>query len=296
VWSVCTWILKKKYDIVYIRLVQPSELVAGLVAKIILKKKLVILISDLHTKFVEGQGKIIRPIFKVALNRGDLIISYSPRILLEIESYYGKINPTKIAIIKSAVDTSRFKPSISNKDNTILCVSRITSVKGIENIINSMPHVIKFIPEVRLMVVGPIISKSYLHDLERLVSRLGLKKSIDFIGPIQHNRIIKYYNSSKIILLMSKSEALPKSIIEAMSCGKPVIVSSVGGLPDLIEDGVNGIILDTNDPIILAEKIIGLLSNESFRDAMGNAARKTIEEYHTWDLFIEQLTNHFIRI
>ena len=83
---------------------------------------------------------------------------------------------------------------------------------------------------------------------------------------------------------------------EAMACGKPVIVTPVGALPDLIDDGINGLLVKNNQPSILAEKIISLLVDDNYRKMIGQAARLKIETESNWNSYLNGLTKVFQQV
>ena len=285
---------KNKYDLVYVRTFSPPELIAGIIAKKILKKPLILLIPG-SWMFIDNSLKtrIFKSIYHRAIISASTIIIYSNLITPEIENLLGKIDQSKIVIIKNAVDTVRFKPSSSHNNNTILYVGRINPLKRIEDIITAMPTIIKSNPDVKINIVGLIESKNYLQNLKNLALKLNCEKSINFLGPIPHDKIISYYTDSQVFVFMGRNEGIPRSILEAMACGKPVIAAPNSGIPDVIEDGINGFLVNNNQPNLLAEKIITLLNDKKYRENIGQSARKTIEEKFTWELFIEQIMKIF---
>jgi len=95
---------------------------------------------------------------------------------------------------------------------------------------------------------------------------------------------------------MSKTEGQSIATLEAMACGLPVIVTPVGAIPDVIKDGINGFLVKSNQPKILAQKIISLLNDDALREKIGNAARKTIEERHANDMYVNQLVEVFNKV
>jgi len=293
-YSLATIKHRNNYDLTYVRTFSPPELIAGIIAKKILKKPLILLIPG-SWMFVGNSFKtrIFRSIYHKAIISANTIIVYSKLITSEIENLVGKIDQSKIVIIKNAVDTTRFKPNSSQKNNTILYVGRIDPLKGIEDIIAAVPAITKSNPDVKVHIVGLIESKNYLHHLQDLTLKLNCEKSVNFVGPIPHDKIIPYYNDSQIFVFMGRNEGIPRSILEAMACGKPVIAAPNSGIPDVIKDGINGFLINNNQPNLLAEKIIMLLNDKKHRENIGLAARKTIEDKFTWESFVEQLTKLF---
>lgn len=283
---------KNQYHIVYIRTFSPPELISGIIAKRILKKSLIVLIPG-SWMFMGNSFKtrVFKKIYHNAINSADKIIIYSNLMSNEIEELIGKIDHSKIVIIRNAVDILKFKPT-NNHDGTLLYVGRINPLKGIEHIIKALPQIIKSYPKVKLNIVGLIESETYFRYLQKLATELKCINSVNFIGPIPHDKITSYYDDAEIFVFMGKNEGIPRSMLEAMACGKPIIAAPNSGIPDVIEDGVNGFLInyDTNK---IASKIIELLNDKTYCDRIGVNARKTIENRFRWDIFIEQLLDLF---
>ena len=119
------------------------------------------------------------------------------------------------------------------------------------------------------------------------------KNYVHFIGPIPNEKILKYYQSSSIFVLLGVGEGMPRSILEAMACGMPVISVPNAGIPDVIKSGENGYLVPNNCPKAIAEKIIILLNDHSKLSDMGLAARMSMKNEFTWNNFIEKLSNLF---
>jgi glycosyltransferase involved in cell wall biosynthesis len=115
--------------------------------------------------------------------------------------------------------------------------------------------------------------KSYLENL----LPHAMKDRVIFIGNVERNRLVNYYRESDICAVPSLYENFPNSVLEAMSCGRAVVASDTGGIPEVIEDGVSGLLVKTGDAHELAEKIIRLLKDKDLRDSLGFNARKRIK-------------------
>ena len=237
-------------------------------------------------------------ITKSALGVADILVTTSELVVNELEETVGKIDRKKVRIVRNFTNTSLFKPDENiQTNNNILSVSRIIPSKGIERIISALPLVLKEIPDVKFIHVGPIQNKKYWQSLKDLASSLGCEKSVEFRGPIHFEKLPNVYNSSKIFILASKSEGQSQVTTEAMSCGKPVIVTAVGGIPSFIMDEKNGyLIKNDDDPNFLAEKIIRLLKDDNLRKKIRTSAKKSIEEYSSDESYANALTDIFAKI
>ena len=296
-WSFAAIKNRNNYDVVFTRNFGIQYYFAGIVAKRLLRKKLVLWLSGSRKTGKGFRGKFYRPFLKDALKISDAITTSSNRVINEIESYLVKIDQAKVTIINQPVDISKFNPSNTHSlENVILCVARIDPVKGIDDIIQALPYVIKSIPNVKLVVAGFTSDKNYLKHLKLLAKQLGCERHVEFVGGIPHDELVGFYNSSKIFILTSKMEGESIATREAMACGKPVIVTPVGALPDLIDDGINGLLVKNNQPSILAEKIISLLVDDNYREMIGRAARLKIETESNWNSYLNGLTKVFQQV
>ena len=286
---------RKNFDLVYVRTFAISELISSYFAKKFLKKSLVILVPGSWI-FINNkiQTKILRYFFKKNLILADKIIFYSQLMIPEIKLIVGNFDESKNVIIRNAVDHQKFTPSTSlYKKNKILYVGRIHTLKNIHDIINAIPLVKKKIPDVQLELVGLVESKEYLNSLNDQIEKLDCKNNVKFLGPIPHNKIQKYYDECSIFVLMGQNEGIPRSILEAMSSGKAVISAPNSGIPDVIKNNLNGILVENGNSEKLSDNIIKLLTDLEFRTKIQIAARKTIEDDFTWGLFINKLDNEF---
>jgi glycosyltransferase involved in cell wall biosynthesis len=123
------------------------------------------------------------------------------------------------------------------------------------------------IPDVRLTIVG---DGSLQEDLRSRVEHLGLEESVRLVG--QHPDVKRFLQSSDIFVLLSESEGMPISMLEAMACGLPVVVTRVGDIEDLVQDEIHGCLIDRSvkDPE-LVDRIYGLLTMPEQRFEMISA-------------------------
>jgi glycosyltransferase involved in cell wall biosynthesis len=165
-------------------------------------------------------------------------------------------------------------------DNSVVFVGRLVSTKGIETLIKAASIVTQKYPKTKFYIVGkgPNIFK-----LKALTLKLGLKNKVIFTGFVPER--IKNFLVAKaaVFVLPSIYESAGLACLEAMSLGKAVIVSSVGGLPEYVTNNKTGILVPPKDPKALADKIMLLLSNEKLRKKLGKAAKEQAAKFLTWD-------------
>lgn len=132
--------------------------------------------------------------------------------------------------------------------------------------------------------------RSYYDYLEHKLVSLNISNNITFHGPILHEQLVKFYQEADVFVQPSFSEALGMGIIEAMACQLPVVATKVGGIPEVVEDGKTGILVEPGESRALANAILELLSNEELRRKMGEIGRKRIESF-SWDNIMTNLVS-----
>jgi glycosyltransferase involved in cell wall biosynthesis len=143
------------------------------------------------------------------------------------------------------------------------------------------------IPEAHLLVIG---DGPLRRQLEELVKDLGLADSVSFLGHISHDHVQELLGKTEVVVMPSigEGEGLPYAVLEAMSHAKPVVATSVGGLPELVIDGETGIIVSPLDCVQLAEAIITLMQNPTLAHEMGKKGRKRVESEFSYNAMIDQ--------
>lgn len=210
-------------------------------------------------------------VYKICLKNVDVFIApskYMNNLILN------DVSP--IAVINNGI--SLFSNSkISSNNHTLLFVGRINQPKGVIFAIKSLEEIAKQFPKIKLVIVGDGESKA---ELVSYAKTNNLEKHIIFAGWVDHSQIKKYYESSAIVLIPSVcDEAFGLIGPEAMSTGRPVIASRVGGIPEWLDDGKTGYLVDPGNTKQIAEKVIKLLSNRKLLDQMGRNARKKAEQF-----------------
>jgi glycosyltransferase involved in cell wall biosynthesis len=123
----------------------------------------------------------------------------------------------------------------------VLFVGRLEEIKQVDILVESMVSLKDKFP-VRLLLAG---DGTKYEPLKKLVNRLHLSSAVKFLGKVSHDDIHLYYNIADVLVLPSKMEGVPMVILEALACGTPVVASAVGGIPDLVRTGENGMLLET---------------------------------------------------
>jgi len=186
-------------------------------------------------------------------------------------------------VIHPAVDTEQFKP-ILNKDyseKNVLFIGRYANMyrmKGLYYLIDA----IKSTPGINLRIVGETLD---IEDSQ--VMFVGLRYGLDLIREIQSCSLL-------VLPSLAHMESFGMVLVEAMACGIPVIGTNIGGIPEVINDGVDGLIVPSEDSKALAQAIRKILGNPTVAKSMGVAGRKKVVEEYSWDTQTQKTHDLFI--
>ncbi len=138
----------------------------------------------------------------------------------------------------------------------LLFAGRLISLKGVVHLLRAMPRVLAACPEARLVLVGDGEERP---RLEQVTRELHLVERVSFVGAREHEEVIRYMRAADIFVLPSLIESFGIVLVEAMSCGLPIVASNIMGIPAVVEDGVNGFLVPPGDEAALAARMIRLL-------------------------------------
>jgi glycosyltransferase involved in cell wall biosynthesis len=176
-------------------------------------------------------------------------------------------------------------------------VGRISHDKGLHVLIKSLKYVKK---PVHLVIIGQRdCTPSYYQNVLELVKRenMNARHKITQLGPLERTKIIEWYRKASLFILPSFREAFPVTILEALSCETPVITTRVGGIPEIIKDHQNGLLVPLNQPLQLGEAIQYLLEKEEIRSKLralsklGQAGRKVVVKEYSLESMVARLCN-----
>lgn len=194
-----------------------------------------------------------------------------------------------IQIIPFGVDTDFFKPLKLPKNGNIfqiLSVGYLLERKGFEYLIRAMKEVLRKHGNARLKIVG---SGPLENMLNNVINELELENEVEILNNVSDEELLHLYNSSDLFVLPSiidsegNTEGLGVVLLEAMACGLPVIGSNVGGIPDIIEDGVTGLLVNQKDSNLLAENILKLVVDNGLRTELSGQGYNKVKERFTWE-------------
>ena len=235
------------------------------------------------------KSKVKRPLVKFALNKAALITCDAEH-MVDVMVNLG-VDQRKIKVICFGVDTHRFCSGESDKDlvdklgisnsPVVISLRSLRPLYDIESLINSVPLVLKEIPEAKFLIAGKGPQEVKLRDL---AGSLGVSNSVRFVGSIPNNQLPQYLRLADIYVSTALSDAgIAASTAEAMACGLPVIITDFGDNRKWVQHGVNGYIIPLKSPEVLASSIIQLVRNKDIRKTFGQINREIIVERNNWE-------------
>lgn len=173
------------------------------------------------------------------------------------------------------------KYHIQPEDSILLTVSRLVSWKHVDRAIKALDVVIQRGKQCRLIIVGDGDSRE---ELEELVKNLHLEGYVHFAGAIAHDEVYFYMNMADIFLSLYDLSNVGNPLLEALSCGKPVITLDVGDTSSVIQNDVNGVLLDVNALDQVPDVIMELLDNPEHAKRLGKAAKEyAAKNFWSWE-------------
>jgi len=237
------------------------------------------------------QGAIQALDRQVALRATDCVISVSNELRAQLTS---GLTTTKVVTIHNGIDEdkvfSRFTKSeakqrlgVSPGCAIIGTAGRLDPVKRLDIFLNATKQIADALPDTRFVIAGDGAETSRLQDL---AARVGLSEQIQFLG--HRDDIYDVIRAMDIFVLCSEHEGLPMALLEALYLGVPVVARPVGGIVEVIQDGVSGVWLPSAEPVDLASACISLLCDESRRDSLAQAGAAVVARGFTARHTVEQ--------
>lgn len=264
----------KKYDIIHIHMAsRRSTFRKGKYVRIAKKynKKVIVHIHGAEYKIFfnecnEKQKKFVIDTLKLA----DKVIVLSE----EWKEYFSQlVNPDKIIVIYNAIlIPDDFQKNL--KVQKLIFLGRFGNRKGIYDLLEIFPRLITNYPNIELYAAGD----GEIEKVEQIVKTNNIEKNVHLLGWIQGNEKEKVLKEGSFFVLPSYNEGMPMSLIEGMAYKNICISTNVGGIPKVINNNVNGIIIEPGDREALYQSLELLLRDSELRKKLSNNARKTVEE------------------
>lgn len=215
-------------------------------------------------------------------------------------------NKFNVEVIYNGVDLDFFRPlkskflfekfNIDENKRLIGYIGLITKRKGIEYLIKALPLLKKSNNNFKIIIIGGYKpnEEEYFKYIMGLIKGFSLEGDIYFTGLLKDIR--EALNSLDIVVLPSLEERCSRSLLESLACAKAVVATRVGGNPEIVEDGVNGILVDPKNEKQIAEAILKLLENDELRQQMGVNGRSRAEKMFDIKNHINKMRNIYFEV
>ncbi|MBN1805936.1 MAG: glycosyltransferase family 4 protein [Sedimentisphaerales bacterium] len=222
---------------------------------------------------METADKVVEKRLLKIISMSDMIVTMGTDA---VDFFRDKGIKADFHVVPGGIDSKRFHPTQKKPTIDLIWTGRLVGVKRLDILLHAIKHVTKKFPQVKAAIVG---NGKLLDEMRSLSTELEINHNINFVR--HQNTIEDWLRDSKIFILTSDSEGLSLSMMEAMMCGLPVVVSEVGDLRDLVDNGVNGYLVPRRSPNLFAERIIELLSNDQKLQEFSRAAHDSAMQYET---------------
>jgi glycosyltransferase involved in cell wall biosynthesis len=219
------------------------------------------------------------------------------KIIVTLDCVKKFIDPkyhNKIIKIPIGTDTSHFKPfKILPENDTVLFLAYLVKRKGLEYLLKAIELVKKQIPGIKLLIAGDGPDKQYFLNM---IEDLNLKDNVELYGHIPHNQTVNLFQKAQIYVLPSLGEPFGMSLVEAMSCGLPIISTNCGGVPEVVGENNQKFLVEPRNHIQLAEKISELLLDYDLCTKVGNNNRDFVVRNYDWRIIAGKYNNLFLNL
>ena len=222
---------------------------------------------------------------RTALRRAALVASPSQALADRVMSRWPLARPP--VIVPHPIDEQLFDARSPPTTDDVLFVGRLERVKGVETLIDAVPAILASVSSFRLTLVGDDDQEGYegssmaAHLRARLADHAIPEQVVQIVGAVPRHELPRWYEQASVCVVPSAWEGFPYAALEAMSCGRPVVASAVGGLKELLDDGVDGLLVRPADSGALAGAIVRLLGDSDLRRVLGGRARDKVERRYS---------------
>lgn len=275
-----------EYDIVHLHIsARGSYKRKSIMARMARKAEKRIILHDHDGEFAktfEEGGDDYRRNVRETFGLADCVVVLSE----EWRDYFAEnvCDPNKITVVHNGVAVPA-KPCSPCSHQDVLFLGRLDANKSPDVLLRASREVLKRFPETKIVFGGD----GEVEKNKALAKELGIENRCEFHGWVTGKEREALFGRAAVYCLPSKNEGLPMSVLEAMARGIPTVATAVGGVPRVIEDGVNGFLIDVDDVGALSDKLAVLLREPGLRKKIGAASRDSVARSFGVDRGIKQL-------
>lgn len=295
--AALSWLFKNRnqYTVIHCVKAGPEAIVSNIASKV-LRKPLVVKVaqdevSSRELEGVTGLKKVVRKFRHYLLTTSDYFVAISEEIKDDLKKLVK--NENKIVEIPNGVNHKKFQPvvqegkyarraqlDISDDEIILLYAGALNKRKGTSDLLNALASLeteVKF----RCILCGPILENEEMYRSMMEEINQSSNITVEYRGSVSNAN--EYMQAADIFILPSYSEGLPNVLLEAASTGLPLITTDIGGSRDIVEDGHNGYVVNTNAPEEISERLSLLIESEELRETYGHNSRELVLSKYSLD-------------
>ena len=201
------------------------------------------------------------------------------------------VRADKVTVVPNGLDLSAFSPARSGSPRRrVIVVANLRPEKGYDVLIDAAALVLARYPDARFDCVG---SGPELSRLQAQLAARGVAHAFDWLG--RREDVPTLLASADIFVLPSRSESMPNSVLEAMAAGLPVVASAVGGIPEVVNDGDNGVLCPAGDVKALANQLCRVMADAAFADRLAANAHRDAHARYSFERMVSAIESLYIR-
>ncbi len=272
-------------DIIYVHMLSENAVMVSLLTYFC-RHRLIVSVRG-YDMLLYKNNKVLTALFQRLLNKAEKITFPSETLVRHVKDtteYH--LDNGKIRIIPNSIDLESFDRNVDifvlpNRKVYIFACGRFVFDKGFDILLKAFALLSGACPEIDLVIAGEGRERG---NLESLAARLNISHRVHLIGLIPPRKLIPDYRGCWFVVIPSRVDAFGNVILEGMSASKAVISSRNGGGSEIIKDGFNGYLFDSENHQVLAEKMKLLIKSKAMLDLLGKNARAHLEKYYRKDI------------
>jgi spore coat protein SA len=266
----------------------------------------------------EWLSQLARPMIRRRLRSTDLVVGCSEHVARRVRARFPEL-ARRVATLPNGVDVDRFEPVAEPPGSRLLFSGRVAPDKGIHVLCDAFRAVRGRFPDAELELVGPeapvaremqvalsddplvrrlegFYESSYVAVLTEQLRATGDAGAVRFAGSVPFDEMPGRYAAATMVVNPSLEEAFGMALVEGMAAGLPVVATAVGGIPEIVVDGVTGLLVPPDDSAALAAAIGRLLEDPRLASRLGAAGRTRAVERYSWDVVAAETLAHYQRL
>lgn len=284
---------KRKIDIVNVHFVSTGNGLYASIFKMLFKFPLIVSVHGTDVEQLPAQSFIHRWVAKICLNKADIITGCSQHMIEAVRKLTA-IADQKYFIIRNGINLSEFSDKSVYQHPTpyIFSIGRFVYKKGFDILIDAFHAFSLEVKDVELIIAGDGEQKE---EMEKSIVALKLESKVHLIGYADRATAVQLFNGCDFFVLPSREEALGIVNLEAMAACKAIVATRVGGVPEIIEDQMNGLLVEAENSQALCEAMLILSKSAQMKEDMGRRGASLVEKTFNWNTVADQYLQAYQR-